>query len=1514
MKSKFFYALTGAASFFGGSYYFNKQKAFAEGKVKLMNQKKMNELFKPLYPSDYVHGLLSLHTYQEDIQKASQADAVHFNDDSADIKKTEKYKKYNSNLENWQIYEVIYDKNSGFCSVIYYNEEHKQVVLAYRGTTFEFGDLFRKGGSVRTDIDGILNGQIVPQQSQTSAATKIAVDFANRNEFQLSITGHSLGAWLAEQSLYFCNFDCNTKPLYVKAVTFDSPGSANTLRNTFNSNQGAIEQERQKQVSDLDIVTYLSVPNIVNICNGHEGTKLYRIYPDLSQNTFDAFLKFISKYKHLPIIGDKIKANQFILHSIASISSHSLELMLDQFDPQNGKPKKYSRIESWPKINVESSNENGVSAWINSGFEWGVGQIWPNKKTEAQLAKIAATKAQELNIASVLSVLYDVWTGNISADKFAELKQLLDESCDKTSFSKSSNDIEMTAADKFKIKYEMKYSVKELDLRSAELNSDKCIADFYLEEIKKFNFGNYGIHDDFSAKLEYLKNYYEVHDASRRVTVKGELDITIEELRDTVMSLLREYPEKKKYLDYKIANFSSLLSTSSTENRSSEKPDYLVKKEARMEEIRKLNNDKKSIDEIKQHFINMPPDQKCKFFVEETKSSNEEQVQSYQDKIKSMLEQGGEALKKFFIQKINDDVMVDIIEVLIEEGNKQISNYTTNSSKEHVIVVGDTGVGKSTVVNYVTDAKLRVKTIKKQSGSSMESKTVIDLDPSDKHFDKRPMIGHDSDSATIIPNCYEDPNSNKVYWDCPGFKDTRGPEQEIVNSFYIKRLFDSFDKVKIVFVVSKSQLDSNRYNDFRSFIERVTKLFGDDAHKLKGSAFVVTQVDDLKIDYVEKCKSALNSLQQSKYVSDEDKKTLKALLDKKCTFGVFPSYQELSVRSGSIVDNNHKTKIIQGVDSALTIKGIKPKMPVGDKEENYVTKLFRDFENVASQDVKEAVKLLDAELKDKDLHKTLSLISFLDSKAPKNGNFFQQFRKKLKDLEIDYSNFQHLENMFKTLEFLREINTDNKVNYDLLNFQNLENTKKDVLNKVKQINQERITQLQMNFVIHLKKDIKEICENKTTTKDVNKIKELGSLLSFLEKFGGRTFLGSKLHPVLDGYDEIKEIYKIIKACEDDHFLKMENVHGHLADSAKNTLYDQMSIIVENALAELGQDEASIRDKLIMKKESHEAMNSFIYLHHKTTGELSNNCTGKNSQNIFTGGVIKLSEVRKVLASGECPFHKEVFLLSWDKVDFDASLDLSRYGNVAISGPTWLLNEPVSLVLSGRALPDQPKAAKGNSKNKNGNHGMPGNPGNPGKHFMGVVDNIEGDLSSLTINVQGSNGQNGQEGGDGKDGDRGWFSEGDLDGGNGGDGGIGGDPGKPGNIKIYQGYEKAKLLAGYNLAPDSSVKGADGAGGKGGIYGEYTEWWSKKTSLGKNGTDGKFAANTKGKKAATSHVPMIKKSDVQTPYCSQIKQTNHERLEEEKYLKATMEFLYGPFYDLNSEQQNISGEVSNTLNE
>ena len=51
-----------------------------------------------------------------------------------------------------------------------------------------------------------------------------------------------------------------------------------------------------------------------------------------------------------------------------------------------------------------------------------------------------------------------------------------------------------------------------------------------------------------------------------------------------------------------------------------------------------------------------------------------------------------------------------------------------------------------------------------------------------------PIIGNSVSSSTTVPYPWKD-KKNVVFWDCPGFDDNKGAEQDISNALFIQKIF-----------------------------------------------------------------------------------------------------------------------------------------------------------------------------------------------------------------------------------------------------------------------------------------------------------------------------------------------------------------------------------------------------------------------------------------------------------------------------------------------------------------------------------------------------------------------------------------------------------------------------------------------------------------------------------------------------------------------------------------------------
>ncbi len=293
------------------------------------------------HPNDYIHGLLSKHVYND------------VDEDMCVLLGSE----FDSYLKDWRVAKIFDDTtNSGYYGAIYINDKIHQLVLANRGSCAPIEGLVSKNGDWKTNFEEILGGQIlVGQQAWNYQATFSAVKLAKKTGYRLSITGHSLGAWLAELSLFYCHayFDYSN----IKAVTFDSPGSEPMMKKLQSNIQS---KHTQVDLDALEIITYLVMPNPINCCNKHVGT-VYRINPkmkliDWIKDNVPNFIKNLAGE-------DKIKG-------VLAVEGHFLDGILKTFDPITGKPKNYIRMADWPTIKYTGDSKDFSDRGKESIKKW----------------------------------------------------------------------------------------------------------------------------------------------------------------------------------------------------------------------------------------------------------------------------------------------------------------------------------------------------------------------------------------------------------------------------------------------------------------------------------------------------------------------------------------------------------------------------------------------------------------------------------------------------------------------------------------------------------------------------------------------------------------------------------------------------------------------------------------------------------------------------------------------------------------------------------------------------------------------------------------------------------------------------------------------------------------------------------------------------------------------------------------------------------------------------------------
>jgi hypothetical protein len=105
-----------------------------------------------------------------------------------------------------------------------------------------------------------------------------------------------------------------------------------------------------------------------------------------------------------------------------------------------------------------------------------------------------------------------------------------------------------------------------------------------------------------------------------------------------------------------------------------------------------------------------------------------------------------------------------------------------------------------------------------------------------------PIIGHKFSSETQRPAVYT--KGKLRFVDLPGLEDTKGPQQEIINSYTSSLVFKKGRHCRLVLVLEVASLYSSRGGKLAELLTRMEGMFGKEFLSLaQSSCLVISKVD-----------------------------------------------------------------------------------------------------------------------------------------------------------------------------------------------------------------------------------------------------------------------------------------------------------------------------------------------------------------------------------------------------------------------------------------------------------------------------------------------------------------------------------------------------------------------------------------------------------------------------------------------------------------------------------------------
>lgn len=178
---------------------------------------------------------------------------------------------------------------------------------------------------------------------------------------------------------------------------------------------------------------------------------------------------------------------------------------------------------------------------------------------------------------------------------------------------------------------------------------------------------------------------------------------------------------------------------------------------------------------------------------------------------------------------------------IISKAEKEIkTNLEHCQGFNKLILLGNTGSGKTTVSCILACKKVMIR---------KTGRNNITLDYKG--------IESGGKSITKIPSIMINEKHDLLIGDCPGFQDTEGTQQEIVNAFSIDCLLTQFsnnyNKVKILLVIGVEEILAGRAQAVTQIFERMEKMFPIKEHLEQGVGVIFTRsdIDKEGIDYID---------------------------------------------------------------------------------------------------------------------------------------------------------------------------------------------------------------------------------------------------------------------------------------------------------------------------------------------------------------------------------------------------------------------------------------------------------------------------------------------------------------------------------------------------------------------------------------------------------------------------------------------------------------------------------------
>lgn len=640
----------------------------------------------------------------------------------------------------------------------------------------------------------------------------------------------------------------------------------------------------------------------------------------------------------------------------------------------------------------------------------------------------------------------------------------------------------------------------------------------------------------------------------------------------------------------------------------------------------------------------------------------------------------------------------------LDEGKKFLN---LSESQDIIVVVGNTGSGKTAFTHYVAGDYSQLTAVKANNNPYSQD-YVID-DP----FDKISGKDQTTVSKTILPELVVD-EDGIAWYDCPGFSDTRNTSVEIATTYFVKNVIDHAKSVKVLFVVNQgSTLVGYDRTDFDRMVRHAINLVKNVGRYKLSMGLILSKAEaypprttepipewaatNLAGDFI----SSYRKDVQIDKENDETTQTIVTLLDAFLDKHADGNYSQIGVfwRPDKAGPLNESTLLANGRKSLrkmITQHLVYEKVEQDDFGFTLSDKAQNDLSDLAQQinhNITESVRKIGDDTITAYKQKEKELNNFVEKK-----NIFVNAQLKLFDLKDNVQNLTAKQLLSKLVNFTEE----QRIFIPKSNLENIENQQKYLL-FLDLVSKKKLPVSQSDWVIALDKCYSYILEEQNWYVVLT---ELYNILS-----------GYKYQKDLSLYN-VRDLSKWgVGAKEQGIFINNYNFMDFL--KLHRNYYELLKTMKVNEIRLKG-----INDLLN------------ITLKHV----VEHKCVGDDTM-IVTGEYLKMSEVKLQHCGARI---KNVHLFAINTFFADANIKFQGENKeLAIMAKKWETVRDVTFTING----EDSKFVPGSQPEptallRKGKPGIPGKAGSNGVNFIGLTDQIV-NSDQLSINANGGMGSIGQ---------------------------------------------------------------------------------------------------------------------------------------------------------------------------